>query len=111
MYPGAAGRFDLYDDQGRGFGYAHGRYTLTAISHVERGGLSRVTIGPAHGRFPGALKQRSWQVRLLGMPPTAVVRIDGRRQQRRWRYDAAAHTLTVSTGPLASDRTVTITAR
>jgi len=108
VFPGARGKFELYDDRGKGFGYTHGRFTWTTISHAERRGSSTVTIGVARGRFPGALKRRSWQVRLVGIRRPQMVRIDGRAVSERWSYDAATRTLTVSTGPRATDHAVTI---
>ncbi len=61
IYGTAKGSFRLYDDQGTGFGYTHHRYAWTRITHDAR----RVTIWPAHGHFPGALRRRSWIVRLV----------------------------------------------
>jgi len=110
-YPGAHGSFDLYDDQGVGFGYTHKSYTWTTISHAERAGRSTLTIGAARGGFPGALKRRAWQVRLLWIRRPRVVRIDGRALHAgQWSYDPASGTVTVNTGPVPTDRAVTIVA-
>ena len=108
-YPGAHGTFALYDDQGVGFGYTRGQYTRTPISHTERGGHSTLTIGAAVGRFPGALRRRTWVVSLVGIRRPRVVRVDGR--PRRWSYHRASRTLTVSTGPVPTDRAVSVSAR
>ena len=110
VFPGARGKFKLYDDGGKGFGYAHGRFTWTTISHAERRGSSTVTIGAARGRFPDAPRRRSWQVRLLGIPRPRQVRLDG-RVQHSWSYDAATHTLMVGTGSQSTSRPVTMVVR
>ncbi len=90
VYAGAQGRFDLYDDQGLGYGYTRGAFTWTPIVHTERRRGATITIGPARGRFPGAPPRRSWEVRLVG--------VSGR-------------TTTVDTGPKPTDRAVTVTLR
>jgi len=90
VYAGAPRRFELYDDQGTGFGYARGAFTWTRIVHTERRGVATITIGPAHGRFRGSPRTRMWQVRL--------VRPGGR-------------TTTVNTGPERTDRAVTVKLR
>jgi alpha-glucosidase (family GH31 glycosyl hydrolase) len=110
-YAGAGGRFELYDDQGVGFGYTRHAYTWTEISHTQRGGRTTLTVGPAKGRFPGALRRRSWVVRLVGRGRPHRVLIDGRRQPRSgWSYDPASHTLSIATGPARPDRALTISA-
>ena len=107
-YPGARGSFGLYDDQGTGFGYTHARATRTRITHTEHGGRSTVTIGAARGHFPGALRRRTWVVRLVGIRRPSAVEIDGRRVRG---FTWSGGTLTVTTGPRATDRALTITAR
>jgi alpha-D-xyloside xylohydrolase len=50
VYPGADGSFELYDDEGDGFGYQRGRYATVRFAwHDERGVLE---IGSRQGRFP-----------------------------------------------------------
>jgi alpha-D-xyloside xylohydrolase len=61
VFPGARGRFTLYEDEGDGFGYERGRFTRTTIT--QRAG--KVTIGPARGTFPGKPRRRAWTVRLV----------------------------------------------
>ena len=107
-YPGARGSLRLYDDQGTGFGYTHARATRTRITHTEHGGRSTVTIGAARGHFPGALRRRTWVVRLVGIRRPSAVEIDGRRVRG---FTWSGGTLTVTTGPRATDRALTITAR
>jgi len=107
-FPGARGRFLLYDDQGLGFGYTRRLYSLTPISQRRRGGLFTLTVGAAKGHFPGAPRARAWQIRVLGVGRPRIVLVDGRAHP--WSYDAAGRTLTVDTGPLATSQQVTISA-
>jgi hypothetical protein len=90
MYSGATGRFELYDDHGAGFGYTRGAFTWTPIVHTERNGVATVTIGPARGRFPGAPRTRTWEVRLVG---------------------PRGRTTVAETGPVPTDRKFTLRLR
>ena len=109
-FPGAAGNFRLYDDQGVGFGYMRGRFAWTRISQMRRGGRTTLTIAALRGSFPGAPRARSWTVRLLGVARPHVVRVAG-RIVRRWAYDAGARVLTITAGRRVTDRPVTIVAQ
>jgi alpha-D-xyloside xylohydrolase len=57
VYPGADGVFELYDDEGDGFGYEQHRYATVRFAwHDQRRALD---ISSRQGRFPGMpLKQR-----------------------------------------------------
>ena len=101
VYPGAPGRFSLYQDAGTGTGYEHGQYSLTQIgTSPGRGGDIRVSIGPAAGRYPGQPGSRSFSVRLQGLTAPDAVLLEGRRlPPSAWRYAAAADTVIV---PVAS---------
>lgn len=110
-YPGARGSFRLYDDQGVHFGYTRASYSWTRIMHSERAGRSILRIDRARGRFPGDLVRRSWQIRLTGIPSPRTVRINGRAlRSTQWTYDPSTRTASVSTGPVRTDRAVTIVA-
>ena len=107
MYSGAERAVDLYDDQGSGFGYTRGAFSWTRIVHAGRGRHSTITIGPARGRFRGALVRRSWKIRLVAVGRPGSVRLDGR--PRAWSYDAPSRTLTVDAGLRPTDRRITVT--
>ncbi|HZP11225.1 MAG TPA: DUF5110 domain-containing protein, partial [Nevskiaceae bacterium] len=66
VWPGADGAFDLYEDEGQGFGYQHDHFAWTHITSHTSGTCRSVTIGAASGTFPGALTQRRWHVQFIG---------------------------------------------
>ncbi|HTX44794.1 MAG TPA: TIM-barrel domain-containing protein [Solirubrobacteraceae bacterium] len=107
-FPGGGGSFSLYDDSGLGFGYQHGAFTRTEITHTERGRHTTLTIGPTRGMFPGALRRRDWQVQLVGVPRPRLVTVDGKH--RRFAYDAGDRTVTVLTGYVSTHQPVRIIA-
>jgi alpha-D-xyloside xylohydrolase len=77
IWPGADGRFDLYEDEGRGFGYLAGAYRWTTITtSTSSQGCVELQIAPALGDFPGAPMQRSWTVRFHGPAGIQVVTLD-----------------------------------
>ncbi|MGH8506775.1 MAG: TIM-barrel domain-containing protein [Stenotrophobium sp.] len=100
---GASGAFDLYEDQGQGFGYRDGAYGFTPLRLSATADCATLRIGARQGQFPGALAQRSWTLRFVGVPAPAVVRIGGQIvAASASTYDAATRTLTVNTGPVAT---------
>jgi alpha-glucosidase (family GH31 glycosyl hydrolase) len=109
---GADGRFSLYEDGGQDESYRQGQSATTPVSYTDAAG--RVSIGRRHGDYPGAVATRTWTVRLHDVPAATATRnpsvtVDGRRV--RTTYDADTRTLTVTTPPLSTSRTVTFVLR
>ena len=115
VYPGAPGQFSLYQDAGTGTGYQHREYTLTAIdtwSSPGRDRVTRVSIGPAVGRYPGEPSTRSFSVRLDRLSAPDRVLLDGRRLPSwAWRYDAATDSVIVPVNGLSLRGSALITVR
>jgi hypothetical protein len=99
VYPGAPGAFSLYEDAGNGTGYQRGQYSLTRIdswSSAGSGQLTRLSIGPAKGRYPGQPSSRNFSVDLERLSKPDAVLVDGRRlPSSAWHYDAATDTVIV----------------
>jgi alpha-D-xyloside xylohydrolase len=55
VYPGAEGRFKLYEDEGDSYRYEQGQHTLIDFAWDEKRQI--LTIGPRQGAYPGALAQ------------------------------------------------------
>ena len=103
------GSFDLYDDAGSGFGYQGSEFARTHIAtSTSPAGCSKVIIDAALGQFPGALAQRSWNLRLIGVAEPVAVLVDGAPAQSA--YDAARRTLSVATGPRPTAAPVSVIA-
>jgi len=51
IYPGADGHFELYDDQGDGYGYEKGQYATIDLRWNDT--KHELSIGTRHGKFPG----------------------------------------------------------
>ncbi|WP_127124567.1 TIM-barrel domain-containing protein [Pseudoflavitalea rhizosphaerae] len=60
IYKGANGEFDLYEDEGDGYNYEKGKYTIIPIRWNEK--KQQLTIGAMQGSFPGYLKKRVFNI-------------------------------------------------
>lgn len=60
IYPGTDGSFNLYEDEGDGYGYENGSYSIIPISYSASTG--RVNIGARTGSFPGMRADRTFNI-------------------------------------------------
>jgi len=60
VYPGADGRFTLYEDEGDNYNYEQGAYSTIDFSWDDS--ARTLTIGDAKGSFPGMLQSRTFRV-------------------------------------------------
>lgn len=93
-YPGARGGGELYDDAGTGYGYERGQHTRTSFTQRRRDGVVTLGIGRARGDFRGALRSRTWDLRVHDVDRPREVSVDGRRTSR-WEWDAETRVLRV----------------
>lgn len=117
IWPGADGAFRLYEDEGRGFAYRDGAYQWTPVTlqSADISGCQQLTIDAAEGQnFPGALTTRSWSLEFHGLTAPQAVQMDGMdlpagQSTPGWQFDAATQTLSVRTGPRATDDATRVT--
>ncbi len=89
VYPGADGRFSLYEDDGTSLGYKRGAYSRIAIAYDDRTGT--VTLGAREGQaWPGMPARRTIRVKwaAAGKPVT-----DGNGYDAQTVYDGRATTI------------------
>ena len=60
VYPGADGKFTLYEDEGDNYNYEKDEYATIPLAWNNKS--QTLTIGPRHGEFPGMLKERTFRV-------------------------------------------------
>ncbi len=85
VYRGRDGRFELYEDEGEGYGYEKGSFATIPMEWSEA--RQTLTIGARRGSFPGMLERRSFHVVFVGKQhgtgleppaaPDATVTYDG----------------------------------
>jgi alpha-D-xyloside xylohydrolase len=64
VYRGSDGHFELYEDEGEGYGYEKGAFAVIPIEWSEA--KRTLTIGARRGSFPGMLERRTFHVVLVG---------------------------------------------
>jgi len=64
IYKGADGEFNLYEDEGDGYNYEKGNYTVIPIKWNEKNQL--LTIETVKGSYPGYLKKRVINIVCMG---------------------------------------------
>ena len=60
VYPGADGRFRLYEDEGDGYNYEKGQYATIPFTWNDASGT--LTIGAREGDFTGMLQDRTFRI-------------------------------------------------
>jgi alpha-D-xyloside xylohydrolase len=88
IYPGADGSFTLYEDENDNYNYEKGVYSTIAFHWDDAN--RRLTIGDRKGSFPGMLKERSFNIVVVGKDhgtgiettgtPDKVISYQGERQ-------------------------------
>ncbi|KAJ3410997.1 hypothetical protein HDV05_002941 [Chytridiales sp. JEL 0842] len=81
VYPGPAGKFTLYEDDGETQAYLNGAYTTTETSQVTEGNKVTVTVGETKGTPYAGYVERKLLVVEVVIPPNYVtvesVTVDG----------------------------------
>jgi hypothetical protein len=88
IYPGANGRFTLYEDEGTNNNYRKGAYATIPIWWNDA--KQALQIGSRTGSFPGMLKSRRFVVRLAGTSRAVkyygrALSLEGKRFWAGWR--------------------------
>ncbi len=102
---GESGATRIYEDDGESLGYKRGEAAWTAVRHSQLAdGTRRIEVLPVEGSYPGMPRERSYEVRLVGVWPPRGVRAGGRSLPFRredeagpgWRYDGERLTTIVT---------------
>jgi alpha-D-xyloside xylohydrolase len=89
-YTGADGAFELYEDDGRTYGYERGQFSRIPIRWSEKS--HTLTIGKRAGSYPGMLKSRTFRVVFVS-PGHPVPFSSDLPTGREVRYDGAPMTV------------------
>ncbi|MED5621922.1 DUF5110 domain-containing protein [Ideonella sp. BN130291] len=81
IYPGADGRFTLYENDGETYAYERGERATTALRWDDA--QRRLHIGTRQGRYPGMAARRQVRVRVMASPGEA-------EQTRTLQYEGRA---------------------
>jgi alpha-glucosidase (family GH31 glycosyl hydrolase) len=75
VFPGDSGAAVLYEDAGNSNAYKDGACAWTTIRQVRsKDSAVKIAISPIKGKYPGMLKERAYEIRLMGyVPPDKIV--------------------------------------
>jgi alpha-D-xyloside xylohydrolase len=65
IYPGADGKFVLYEDENDNYNYEKGVYSTITFTWNDKN--KTLTIGDRSGSFPGMLNERKFNIVIVGM--------------------------------------------
>jgi hypothetical protein len=110
IFPGAAGRFRLYEDDGLSEAYREGHCEWTQIvARMEDPDTWEVRISPVEGQCDLLPRQRSFEIRLEGSRQPDRVLLNG-VELHDWSYDPQALQTTIHAPALDKEQPVTVTA-
>jgi len=98
VFPGADGKFELYEDEGNTNAYLTGEYAVTPIVQKWAGTGTTLTIGPSEGAVDLLPRQRKMDLLFRGFnPPESMeVRLNGSPLDVHFEYQVDTHTLLVT---------------
>lgn len=93
---GADGNASLYEDQGDNSDYAT-EYATTKFLHTNKPKSEVIIIEPRVGNDKGLVKERAWDVNLLGSKKPKAVEINGKKcKDGCWKFDETTKTLKIN---------------
>ena len=98
VFPGADGRFDLYEDDGDSTAYLQGKFCLTEIQQTWSGQRLEIVIKPGNGdaSLPPARRTYRLIVRGIAIPESMTALVNGQPYVLACDYDEPTETLTCS---------------
>lgn len=82
VYPAlsdADNTFELYEDDGISLDYEKGKYQISKINYHQQGKKGCVTVSPATGGYDGAVKSRSYKLRIPMANGDKEAKVNGKR--------------------------------
>lgn len=99
-YPGEAGSFELYEDDGTSAAYATGAHAKTALTCARDGGKVVVTLQADEGRYEGMPEERAYVVELAGTARATSARVDDRPAAVEYDPGLAINRIRVPSSPI-----------
>lgn len=104
IFPGAKGSAKMYEDEGNNQNFKNNKYAYTKITQERSGNKLIVTVLPVEGNYPGMIKNRNYELRLISSYPPVSVKLNGREinynkvlKNNTWNYDGDKLTANILT--------------
>ncbi len=120
VYPGNAGEYTLFEDDGTTLGYRHGGEARITLRHEGDGGVRKVILERARGGFAGFQPVRPVEIHLAATVPPESILLGRNRlpwshrgQPAGWHYngDAATTVIRIADADLRKGFTLTVRER
>ncbi len=105
VFPGNSGSASMYEDEGNNQNFKKGKYSLFRYSQIRKDNKIIITVLPAEGNYPGMMRSRTYEVRLVNtIPPETVllngkkINYDGKGKAASWNYDGEKLSAILHTG-------------
>jgi alpha-glucosidase (family GH31 glycosyl hydrolase) len=82
VFPSAASRFTVFEDDGESTAYLRGEVRETTIAQHARPDVVIIDVEPARGDYRGAAAERALALEVVGTAPPTGVEVDGRALPR-----------------------------
>jgi hypothetical protein len=107
VFPGAAGEFDLYEDDGVSEAYRGGAFATTAFTQRWEGSRVEFTVGAAEGDTTHVPDRRDLELCFRGLREDVTVEVDG--EATSYDYREASRTVVVVLSDRPTDEASTVT--
>jgi alpha-glucosidase (family GH31 glycosyl hydrolase) len=113
VFPGADGKFTLYEDDGDSNAYLNGKYALTTFRTAYSPRKLNFFIDPVEGDLSQAVAKRTYEIKFRGIKPVSEVEVmlDGRTIPVGFTYDEKNHTMILEGIELGPQERLTIQIR
>lgn len=104
LFPGDKGFGKMYEDEGNNQNFKNGKYAITKIEQARKGDKLLITILPVEGNYPGMVRNRNYELRLINSLPPVSVKLNGKvisfnkdLKNNSWTYDGDKLTANILT--------------
>ncbi len=104
VFPGRSGSAKLYEDEGNNQDFKKGKYAFIKVDQERKGNKLIVTVHPAEGNYPGMVRNRYYELRLVNSFPPESVKLNGKAFKQgaelktgEWVYDGDKLTVKILT--------------
>ena len=94
VFPGAKGSGKMYEDEGNNQNFKSGKYAVTKVEQERKEDKLIITILPVEGNYPGMIKNRNYELRIINSFPPVSVKLNGKEilfskslKNNSWNYD------------------------
>ena len=104
VFPGGKGSGKMYEDEGNNQNFKNGKYAVTRFEQERKGDKLIITILPVEGNYPGMVRNRNYEIKIINTLPPVSVKLNGKSisagnelKINSWSYDGDKLTANILT--------------